>query len=145
MKKLLLIVVISVAAYAGYVQHYAWVSEASAVETPQNDSVLTGAFRNHVSNIQVQGQGVVIRLLPDDNDGSRHQRFIIRLGSGQTILIAHNISLAPRISSLSAGDVVEFNGEYEWNSKGGLVHWTHRDPAGRHPAGWLKHNGNTFQ
>ncbi len=84
-------------------------------------------------------------MLPDDNDGSRHQRFIVRLDSGQTILIAHNIDITPRISPLSAGDTLEFSGEYEWNSKGGVVHWTHRDPAGRHPAGWLKHNGKTFQ
>lgn len=85
------------------------------------------------------------RVLPDDNDGSRHQRFIVRLDSGQTILIAHNIDIAPRIASLNAGDAVDFNGEYEWNPKGGVVHWTHRDPAGRHPAGWLRHNGMTFQ
>ena len=88
---------------------------------------------------------MVIRLLPDDNDGSRHQRFIVRLGSGQTILIAHNISLAPRIQSLTAGDVVEFNGVYEWNSQGGVIHWTHRDPAGRRQAGWLIYKGQTFQ
>jgi len=84
-------------------------------------------------------------MLPDDNDGSRHQRFIVRLGSGQTILIAHNIDIAPRVSPLNVGDTIEFNGEYEWNSKGGVVHWTHRDPTGRHPAGWLMHNGKAFQ
>jgi hypothetical protein len=145
MKKLLLTFVITIAAYAGYVQHYSLLAEASAAGTAQNDSVLASAFKSRVSNIQVQGQGIVTKILPDDNDGRRHQRFIVRLGSGQTILIAHNIDLAPRISSLRAGDVVEFNGEYEWNSKGGMVHWTHRDPASRHPAGWLKHNGRTFQ
>ena len=145
MKKLLLVIVITIAAYAGYVQHYSPLSEAPAAERAQDDSVLARAFENRVSNIQVQGQGRVTKVLPDDNDGSRHQRFIIRLASGQTILIAHNIDLAPRIPSLSEGDHVSFDGEYEWNSKGGVVHWTHRDPAGRHPAGWLRHNGQTFQ
>lgn len=145
MKKSLLIVIITIAACVGYDQHHSWLSEAHAAETAQNDSVLTSAFKNHLSKIQVQGRGLVTVVLSDDNDGSRHQRFIVRLGSGQTILITHNIDLAPRISSLSAGDAVEFYGEYEWNAKGGVVHWTHRDPAGRHPAGWLKHNGKTFQ
>ena len=31
------------------------------------------------------------------------------------------------------------------NARGGVVHWTHRDPSGNHPAGWLKRNGETFQ
>ena len=145
MKKRLLILVITIAACVGYDQHRSWLSEARAAETAQNDSVLTSAFKNHVSKIQVLGRGLVTKVLPDDNDGSRHQRFIVRLGSGQTILIAHNIDIAPRISLLSAGDILEFNGEYEWNPKGGVVHWTHRDPTGRHPAGWLKHNGKTYQ
>lgn len=145
MKKLLLTVVIILTVNLGYIQHPPWFSEARAAETGQSDSVLSRAFRNHSSNIQVQGRGIIANVLPDAIDGSRHQRFIVRLGSGQTILIAHNIDLASRISPLSVGDTVEFYGEYEWNSKGGVVHWTHRDPAGRHLAGWLKHNGKTFQ
>lgn len=111
----------------------------------QNSAALDSAFANHLSNIRVQGQGQVTKVLPDDNDGSRHQRFIVRLSSGQNILIAHNIDLAPRVSSLSAGDAVEFKGEYAWNARGGVVHWTHRDPAGHHAAGWLRHNGQTVQ
>lgn len=145
MKKLLLILIIAFFAYAGHVQHYSFLSEATAAGAVQTDSILSNAFNSYASNIQVQGQGIVIKILSDDNDGSRHQRFIIRLGSGQTILIAHNIDLAPRISSLREGDAVEFNGVYEWNSKGGVVHWTHRDPVSRHSAGWLKHNGQLFQ
>ena len=145
MKKLLLAIVIAIAAYVGYVQQHPRFSEVPAAGTARNDSVLARAFNNHASNIQVQGQGLVTKVLTDDNEGSRHQRFVVRLGSGQTILIVHNIDLAPRITSLSEGDAVEFNGEYEWNSKGGVVHWTHRDPAGRHPEGWLKHHGKTFQ
>lgn len=94
---------------------------------------------------QVQGDGVVTRLLADDNDGSKHQRFIIRLASGQTLLVAHNIDLAPRVSNISVNDTVQFNGEYEWNSQGGVIHWTHHDPAGRHVGGWLKHQGRTYQ
>lgn len=88
---------------------------------------------------------MVTKLLADDNDGSRHQRFLLTLPSGQSLLVAHNIDLAPRLSRLKTGDSVAFNGVYEWNAKGGLIHWTHRDPGGRHQAGWLKHSGQTYQ
>jgi hypothetical protein len=52
---------------------------------------LNEAYKNQQSNIQVKGSGKVIRILNDDNKGSRHQKFILKLNSGNTILIAHNI------------------------------------------------------
>ena len=110
-----------------------------------SDQILTAAFQNRTSDLQVEGRGEVIRILEDDNKGSRHQRFILRLETGQTILVAHNIDLAPKIVSLDEGDLVSFYGEYEWNSKGGVIHWTHDDPDHRHVAGWLKHQGRTYQ
>ena len=110
-----------------------------------DDSQLGRAFKNGTSDVQVEGEGVVTRMLADDLSGSRHQRFIVSLASGQTVLIAHNIDIAPRIDGLQTGDRVRFYGEYVWNEKGGMVHWTHHDPEGRHVAGWLKHNGQTYQ
>jgi len=103
------------------------------------------AYRERLSNIQVAGAGEVVRVLADDTRGSRHQRFILRLDEGTTLLIAHNIDLAPRLENLAIGDIVEFSGEYEWNDKGGVLHWTHHDPQGVHDGGWLKHNGLTYQ
>ena len=103
------------------------------------------AFAQHQSNVQVQASGKVKAVLADDNEGSRHQKFILSLGNGLTVLVAHNIDLAPRIEHLKKGDTVEFNGEYEYNPKGGVIHWTHRDPKNRHENGWLKHNGEIFQ
>lgn len=110
-----------------------------------NDTVLKNAYELHQSDVQVQGRGEVIRLLRDDLKGSRHQRFIIRLDSGQTILVAHNIDLAPRVRNLKVGGLVEFYGEYEWNSKGGVVHWTHHDPGNNHVNGWLIYEGKVYQ
>lgn len=109
------------------------------------DAALEHAYLNRLRHHQVRGKGTVIKLLRDDNKGSRHQRFLLQLGSGRTLLISHNIDLAPRIDSLQPGDTVAFNGEYEWNAKGGLVHWTHHDPQNRHEAGWLRHQGRTYQ
>ena len=142
MKKFFAVIVVIAVVYIGWGQLY----------RTDNPAVLSGhstnlarAFDERVSDVQVEGSGGVIKILKDDNDGSRHQRFILRLDSGQTVLIAHNIDLAPRLPSLRKGDTVAFFGEYEWNAKGGVIHWTHHDPGGRHVGGWLKLNGKTYQ
>lgn len=109
------------------------------------ESAVDRAFANRSSDIQVEDEGTVTRILADDLNGSRHQRFIVQLASGLTVLITHNIDIAPRIDALEVGDSVRFNGEYVWNEKGGLIHWTHHDPRGRHVAGWIQHNGKTYK
>ncbi|MCC7495749.1 MAG: DUF3465 domain-containing protein [Fimbriimonadaceae bacterium] len=122
-----------------------WPLGQTVAQQPQpaadTDALLAAAFAQRRSNLKVTGRGVVTRLLADDRDGDRHQRFILRLTTGQTLLVAHNIDLAPRLEGLRVGDVVEFCGEYEWNAQGGVIHWTHHDPAGRHAAGWLRSGG----
>jgi hypothetical protein len=124
-------------------------ASAPAIDTKvavsESDQRLARALAEHESHLQVEGTGRVTRLLSDDNDGSRHQRFIVELRTGQTLLIAHNIDLAPRIVSLEVGDEVGFFGEYEWSEKGGTIHWTHHDPNRQHPPGWLKHDGRVYQ
>ena len=110
----------------------------------RGDRAIETAFAGHDSNVQVEQAGRVLRILPDDLDGSRHQRFIVQLPSGHTVLVSHNIDIAPRIDELHKGAPVAFRGEYEWNEKGGGVHWTHRDPAGRHDNGWVEYRGATY-
>lgn len=100
---------------------------------------------NFTDKSVVEGKGTVVKILKDDNNGSRHQRFILRLDSGQTVLVTHNIDLAPRIEVLNEGDTVIFKGEFVSNDKGGVIHWTHLDPQGRHEGGWLKRNGKVYQ
>ena len=116
-----------------------------ATASARSDALLADAFEQERRGFQVEGSGRVVRLLPDDDNGSRHQRFILRLDSGQTLLVAHNIDLAPRIAGLDEDDTVAFFGEYEWSGQGGVIHWTHHDPDGSHVAGWLRHEGATYQ
>lgn len=151
MKKLVLAIVVLVSAYYG-LNHSPGFRQLAGAPSIQATGAggesyysLLAAIRDRRSGTQVSGEGMVTKLLADDNDGSRHQRFILTLASGQSLLVAHNIDLAPRLPRLKTGDAVAFNGVYEWNSKGGLIHWTHRDPGGRHEAGWLKHSGRTYQ
>src|ERR1051325_515119 len=120
-------------------------SPATERHTLVDDSAIGSAFARRASNIQGEGEGTVIRVLPDDLNGRRHQRFIVQLASRQTLLITHDLDIAPRVDGLEAGDSVRFYGEYVWNEKGGVIHWTHHDPQGRHVSGWIKHKGKTYQ
>ena len=142
MKKLVYILVF-VIAYAAYERIL--VPEAPTSVTRPAGAPASPRVEQWRPGQQVKGSGTVVRILADDNDGSRHQRFILEVSTGQTLLVAHNIDLAPRISSLSTGDIVEFYGEYEPNPQGGVIHWTHHDPQGRHVAGWLQHRGQRYQ
>lgn len=111
---------------------------ASATDSP------AGYQRQHHKQ-PITGSGQVAKLLADDNKGSRHQRFILRLANGQTLLVAHNIDIAPRINDLRVGDTVAYSGEYIWNEKGGILHWTHRDIRERRQGGWLRHHDKTYR
>ena len=97
----------------------AWLTPASAA----GNQAIARAFVAQRSGVQVASDGVVERLLPDDNTCSRHQRFILRLDSGHHVLVAHNIDPAPRLRALKPGD----------------------DPNGCHSAGWLTHNDQRVQ
>ncbi len=100
---------------------------------------LERAFREHRSNIWVDGKGTVTRLLRDDTKRPRHQRFVVQVENADfTVMIAHNIDLAPRVP-FRRGDAIAFRGEYVWNAQGGVVHWTHRDPkGGKDSGGWIR-------
>jgi len=121
----------------------------AAADTPRRipsaERILAGAYRDHRSDLEVEGSAKVVRVLPDDRNGRRHQKFIVALSTGQTLLISHNIDLAPRIDGIRKGDRIEFRGEYEYNPSGGVIHWTHHDPRGRHENGWLKHRGRIYR
>ncbi len=157
MKNLVQLLILSMASYLGACGF----EETSTIEFPEqetevlsteldeptytSDEAMQDLFDNHVSDEQVLIGGEVIKTLPDDNEGSRHQKFIVEIASGQTFLVSHNIDLANRIDDLKEGDQVKVYGEYEWNDRGGVIHWTHHDPDGRHVDGWIEHENNFYE
>jgi hypothetical protein len=119
---------------------------ASYADSPSiSDRILARAFRTGRSEFPIRCKGRVTRLLSDDTDGIRHQRFILRLSTGQTLLIVHNIDLAPRIRALKVSDRVIVKGEYIWNELGGLIHYTHRDPDGEGFHGYIRHKKHLYR
>lgn len=104
------------------------------------------AYKRQQSNVIVDSvPGTVEALLPDDLEGDRHQRFVIRVSRDQTLLVVHNIDIAPRLDALRKGDRVSVKGEYEWNDRGGLIHWTHKDPRSTHEDGWIDFNNVRYE
>ena len=152
MKRVLLVAVVVLAsAYAWWAGQSTNPESASSAagSTPMfaqsGDRAIASAYEARRRGVQVQARGVVDKLLRDDRKGEPHQRFIVRLQSGHSVLVAHNIDEAPRIDALRSGDAVEFSGVYVWNAQGGVVHWTHDDPGGDHAEGWIRHEGRTYQ
>ena len=121
---------------------------------PANTLTVEQAYTQKRSDIFLEAGGTVIKLLADDNKGSRHQRFLLRLASGHTVLIVHNIDLVARVP-VRPGDVVQVRGEYEWTDKGGLIHWTHRrtkknserpnDSQQPFLEGWIQWQGKVYR
>jgi len=156
MKKLATLGVILLIAILGYYQqhrttaspqqqsHRDTVGQAGNAND-SNDFAIEQAIEQRRSDVQLTVRGSVNKILKDDNEGSRHQRFLVELPSGHTVLVAHNIDLAERVADLQRGDSVELHGEYVWNDRGGVIHWTHHDPAGRHAGGWIKHKNHIYQ
>lgn len=118
---------------------------ANAAAEKDDLATIAHAFEQKQSGIFVQAHGFVGKVLDDDTQPPRHQKFLVRLANGQTLLMAHNIDLAPRIDDLKTSDRVYFRGLYEWSEKGGMIHMTHHDPAGRFRGGWIEHNGKRYE
>ncbi|MDF1838471.1 MAG: DUF3465 domain-containing protein [Planctomycetota bacterium] len=106
-------------------------------------------FKAQRSSVWVTTEGKVVHLLADDNEGSRHQQFLLELDEALdfTGKVAHNIDDAPYITTLKKGDTIQIQGRYEYNEKGGVIHFTHRAdrPTKRKPGGWIDHKGKRYQ
>ncbi len=117
-------------------------SDSQSANVSQSD--IRSLYDAQRSGVMVSTVANVTRILKDDNDGSRHQRFLIRTPDGLTFLVAHNIDLAPRVP-LGVDSRVSIYGQYEWNNKGGVLHWTHHDPNNTHPEGWIIYQGKKYE
>ena len=70
-----------------------------------------------------------------------HEGFIIA-AEQQSIRVEDNVDITGPIP-LHRGDTVSLLGQYECDD--GVIHWTHRDPRGEHPAGYIEVHGQRYQ
>jgi hypothetical protein len=113
----------------------------------EGGGAIEGLFRRRESDAIVTASGTIVKLLRDDlddTDGSgQHQQFLVEVdGADVTVKISHNLDFG-RVP-VREGDAVRFRGEYEYNDRGGCVHWTHHDPKGWHEDGWIEHRGRRY-
>ena len=99
-------------------------------------------FRSHLSGVWLTAEGQVTRVLADSEGRFRHQRFILRCRSGQTLLIVNDVSIGQR-APVTVGHEVVVRGQYVWNRQGGLVHFTHHAQAGG-DGGWILYRGKVY-
>ncbi|MGI8968072.1 MAG: DUF3465 domain-containing protein [Chloroflexota bacterium] len=92
-------------------------------------------FSHRYSQVWVTLTARVVRLLPDSQGQYQHQRFIVQCPSGQTVLIVNDVSIGER-APVRIGQSVSVRGQFIWNNQGGLIHFTHHDPAGGE-GGWI--------
>ncbi|MEO6912702.1 MAG: DUF3465 domain-containing protein [Candidatus Baltobacteraceae bacterium] len=107
------------------------------------------AYLNEASRVEVTATGQVARVLGLRNGPSgAHEGFIMKLpncnNSLFTVKVEDNVSFAGNIP-LTEGDTLIVKGEYEYYPRGGVIHWTHRDPRGRHAGGYIEFNGKRYQ
>ena len=77
------------------------------------------------------------------NTKCEHEEFGLATPNGP-IDVIDNVDLAPRIP-VNPGDSVEIRGEMVHDpGKPPIVHWTHHDPAHRHPDGFIRFQGKEY-
>lgn len=121
-------------------------SVACAPETP-NDATLCQTFDANRSHVEVVADGTVTRVLGSQPGvRSPHEGFLMRLRSGCNleVRVEANEDFTGTIP-LHTGESVTVKGEYEYYPLGGVIHWTHRDPRGHHPDGYVLAGGSRYQ
>ncbi len=94
------------------------------------------------SAVEVTASGQIARLLGSYTSRSgTHEGFLIRSGS-LTLHVEDNTSITGPIP-LTKGEPVSLQGQYECND--GVIHWTHRDPRGRHIGGFIQAGGKIYR
>ncbi len=119
---------------------------AASTGMPIDNAVVCNAFAQHRSGVEVDAEGTVTRVLGTRaGKQSPHTGFLVQLQPcGVTVRVEANTDFTG-IVPVRRGDDVVLRGEYEYYAIGGVIHWTHHDPRGRHPGGYVKVGGTMYQ
>jgi hypothetical protein len=111
-----------------------------------NDAALCDAYQAGRSHVEVIVDGTVTRVLGvQAGRTSPHEGFLMQPASGCRVVVRidANTDLTGTFP-IARGDRVTVKGEYEYYPLGGVIHWTHRDPRGRHEGGYVEAGGKKY-
>ncbi|MBD5654093.1 MAG: DUF3465 domain-containing protein [Candidatus Eremiobacteraeota bacterium] len=121
----------------------------AATSADAGNGAIYDAWRAGRSHVEVTASGTIARVLGTRPGRiSAHEGFLLHLrgaaGRGLTVRVEDNVDFTGAIPLQPGADVVA-RGEYVYDSRGGIVHYTHRDPRGRHAAGYVETGGKLYQ
>ncbi len=114
-------------------------------EQPNNAQVCA-LYASGASGAEVIGRGTVLGTLGTHSGPSgEHEGFLLKLDGGCDLLlrVETNVDITGPVP-LQMGEVVTVKGQFE-DDGGGVVHWTHHDPRGRHVSGYVEAGGKFYQ
>ncbi|HEV7179255.1 MAG TPA: DUF3465 domain-containing protein [Candidatus Baltobacteraceae bacterium] len=119
---------------------------SGAAQTPDNARICT-LYAAQQSHAEVVASGKIVDVLGTRGGPSGgHEGYLLHLESGCDTLVRveTNVDLTGPVP-LRSGEAVVVKGEYEYTPLGGVIHWTHRDPRGRHEGGYVIAAGKTYE
>jgi hypothetical protein len=115
-------------------------------EKPDNAHVCA-LYASGTSDAEVVAQGTVLGVLGTHNGPSgEHEGFLLKLTQQCDLMlrVETNVDITGPVP-LRAGETVTVKGQFEDDPGGGVIHWTHRDPSGRHVAGYVLAGGKYYE
>jgi hypothetical protein len=116
---------------------------SAAFPPPDDSDQIHRAFQHRNSNLLVETEATVVRIYPDIEDTRTYQQFRVRLPNGHELMVMHDLDQALRVP-LDVNDAIRLRGEYDWTSRGGVIHWTHDDPERKREGGWIEMGGKKY-
>jgi Protein of unknown function (DUF3465) len=123
----------------------AFLGACASTQTP-DDPAVCAAYSAGRSGAEVVASGKVTQIYGvRPGRSSPHEGFLVRLDSGCRLVVRVEVNTDfTGAIPLQRNEQVVVKGEYEYYPRGGVVHWTHHDPRGRHENGYVVAAGRMY-
>jgi hypothetical protein len=123
----------------------------SRIQNQEIDVQSVIAKNNFSPAINAVFHGSVVKILPNDTSGLKHEKFMFQISdgldgkyNGKIVVVAHDISMAPFVP-IQIGSKLEIKGDFISNANPMVLHWTHKDDKHVHPDGYIILDGKIYQ
>lgn len=112
-----------------------------------NNAQICALYASGSGGVEVIAQGTVLGILGTRGGPSgEHEGFLLKLNEQCDLLlrVETNVDITGPVP-LQTGEVVTVKGQFEDDPEGGVIHWTHHDPSGRHVSGYVEADGKIYE